>query len=234
MSLAILLARRVAINSRDGHRIYRALNPRKINVSIVQKQWLYSSGNCSKGVCRSRASSSDNQAKIANPSTTTNSVSPSNALQKRPHERDPTKWLYKQLLAKTNEMLTTSRCKFQELCREQQDIVPSSEEYKAWKGKLDSIICKYQQSCFAAMNGIVGKATVALDAMANNVARYNYVLRELIGHALCRARVLLATIRGHPMYKRCMQPFEKFILESEAARLEREKYINEIRKMVKK
>lgn len=205
-----------------------------MSASIVRKQWLYSSGNCSKGVCRSRASNSDNQAKIENPSNTTDSLSPVTESQKQPHERDPSKWLYKHLLAKSNEMLTTSRCKIEELCREQQDIIPSSEEYKAWKGKLDSIICKYQQSCFAAMTIIVEKATVASDALANHVAQYNNMVRELVSHAFCRARGLLVMIIGHPMYQRCVQPFQKFLLESEAARLEREKYISEIRKMVKK
>lgn len=222
MSLAILLARRVAINSNGGHGIYRSLNPTKMSSRVVRKQWLYSSGNCSKGVCRSRASNSDNQAKLANPSTAS------------PHERDPTKWLYKHLLAKSNEMLTTSRCKIEQLCREQQDIIPSAEEYKAWKGKLDSIICKYQQSCLAAMTVTVGKATVASDALANHVAKYNCMIRELVSHTFCRARGLLVMIIGHPMYLRCMQPFQKFLLESEAARLEREKYISEIHKMVKK
>lgn len=202
--------------------------------SYVRKRWLYSSGNCSKGVCRSRASNSDNQAKIANPSITTDSLSPSTESQKGPHERDPTKWLYKHLLAKSNEMLTTSRCKIEELCREQQDIIPSSEEYKAWRGKLDSIICKYQKSCFAAMSIIVGKATVASDALANYVAQYNCMIREFVSYGFCRARSFLVSIIGHPMYQRFMQPFQKFLLESEAARLEREKYVHDIRKMVKK
>lgn len=234
MSLAILCARRVAINSNGGRRIYRALNPTKMSASIVRKQWLYSSGNCSKGVCRSRASNNDNQVKIANPSNTADSLSPSTASQRQPHERDPTKWLYKHLLAKSNEMLTTSRCKIEELCKQQQDIIPSSEEYNAWKGKLNSIICKYQESSFAAMTVIVGKMTVASETLANHVAHYNYMIRELISQAFCRVRGFLVMIIGHPMYQRCAQPFQKFLIESETARLEREKYIKEIRKMAKK